>query len=134
MTAGIAEDVVEQPARSIDDGRLRDEARRGGNETEHGEHTLDAVEVAEREFQDGQRVQRAPSRGFCALLDGDTGAENTGVHELPVVMARELYRGTRATAVADDRVGRVWGLGRSRQREREGGGALADLPHPIAVI
>ena len=68
VASGRAEHVGEQAARAVDDRGLLREAGRARDESEHGEHALDAIEIAELGPQHRQRVQRAPTRGFGALL------------------------------------------------------------------
>ena len=89
-------------------------AGRARHEAEHGEHTLDPVEVAELGLQHRQRVQRAPPRGFRALLDREVVAEHARVHEHAVVVARQLARRAGPAAVHDHRVERVVGRVRAR--------------------
>ena len=58
MAARGAEHVGEQLARAVDDRGLLHEARRRGDESEDGQHALDAIEVPELGAQDRQGIQR----------------------------------------------------------------------------
>jgi hypothetical protein len=71
MPAGIAEDLVKDPARSIYHRRLLVETRRRSDIAGHRQNALDAVEGPERDFEHGERVERAHLRGFRALGDID---------------------------------------------------------------
>ncbi len=75
-----------------------------GDETEHGEDTFDPIEVAERGLQHGERVQRAPARGFRPLLDAEIEAERSRVDQRAVVVTRQLTRRARPATVHDDGV------------------------------
>ena len=71
MPAGIAEDLVENPARSIDHRGLLVETRRRSDIPGHRQDALDAVERPERFFEHGESVERAHLRGLRALGDID---------------------------------------------------------------
>ena len=116
VTTGRAEHVGEEPARAVDDRGLLREPGRARDEAEHGEHPLDAIEIAELGLQHRQRVQRAPARRLRALLDGEVVAEQARVHEHAVVVARELTRRARPAAVHDHRVERIVRRERTGQR------------------
>jgi hypothetical protein len=119
VPARIAEHSMEELTCAVDDRRLRNEARRAGDEAQHREHPLDPVEAAELGPQDRQCVARTPARGLRTLLDRDRRVEHARMHELAIEAARELSGRAREPAVDDDRVERlVWRI-RARQLEAE---------------
>src|SRR5262249_20328911 len=82
---------------------------------------VDAVERSQFCAQHRERVQRAPPCSFGTLFDREVVAEYPRMHELAVVVARELARRARPVAEDDDRVQRVvrWIRPRHRQSELE---------------
>jgi hypothetical protein len=138
VPTGVAEHVVQQPAGAIDHRRLSNEAGRGRHEPEHGQDAFDAIERSELRLEDRERVERAPTGRFGALLDGDLRAEDPGVDELAVVVAGELPRRAGPTAVDHHRIERLVGRKGTGQDEPELREALPDgwvhRSQPIAVM
>src|ERR1700730_7019654 len=126
VATGVAEDVEQEPARTVDDSRLLYEARRRGDEPEHGEHAVDALQCTELVPQHRQCVQGTPTRGLHTLLDSELVPEHTWVHEVATVVARELTRGPGDAAVHDDGVEWLVRRVRARQREAERGEPCVD--------
>src|SRR3954471_20635964 len=58
---GVAEHLVQESARAVDDRGLLCEARCRRHEPEHGEDPLDPIEIAELAPQHRDGVQSAPS-------------------------------------------------------------------------
>ncbi len=79
-----------KPAGAVDHRGLFLESRRRGHEPEQRQDAVDAIEGSELGPQHRQRVQRAPARRLRPLDRGQMLTENTGMHELAVVIAREL--------------------------------------------
>ncbi len=96
---------------------------------EHGEHAGDAVEGSEIGAQHREGVQRAPARGLGAFLDRNVRAEHAGMHEVAVVIARQLPRRAGPISVHHDRVERIVRRVRPRQDQTQRLQSIVDRAH-----
>ena len=87
------------------------------DEAEHGEHALDAIERSPSSARSTDSAFSAHQRAASAPCSTVRSPPSTpGMHELAVVVARELTRRARPAAVHDDRVERIVRRVRARQR------------------
>ena len=103
MTPGVSEDLEQDPACAVHDGRLLVEVRSRGNVSRDRENSLDTIERAECRLEHGQRVEGTDLGGSIALGDADRVAERADAGEL-TFDSWELPRCPGDAVVDHDRV------------------------------
>ena len=102
MTACVAEDAVKDVARPINHFRLLRKIGAAGNKTSDAQKLLDSVEIAQRQLQHREGVQRAHASRLDPFLDRDGFAEDPRAGD-PPIYARKLPRDVRDAVVDHDR-------------------------------
>ena len=134
VAPGIPEDLEQDMACSVDDGRLLVEAGGAGHVPGDGEHPLDPVEAPEGGAQYGQRVEGADPSRLVSLLDGHVVAKGPEAGQL-AVDARKLPGRAGDALVDDDGVEGVMGrMGAVEDKTERGnagikGHGLPDYAH-----
>ena len=88
MPALVAKDRDHQVGRAVHDLRTFDEVGRGIHKAAEPHHPHHLVEIAERDFDMGEHIDRAGPRGFLAVLDRDVGADVRRLRAAALVQIR----------------------------------------------